>query len=70
MRHLFKKEARRIGKLGGTVKSEAKAITSAANGKLGSRPRQYPICPHYPDRSHRWSKKTGRCPCGYNRLGF
>lgn len=70
MRKLFKKEARRIGKLGGAVKSEAKALTSAANGKLGGRPREYPACPRYPDKAHRWSKKTGLCACGASRLGF
>ena len=70
MRKLFKKEAKRIGKIGGAVISKAKAITSSANGKLGGRPRQFPACLKYPDKSHRWSAKTGRCACGYNRLGF
>jgi hypothetical protein len=67
MRKLFKKEARVMGRVGGSVKSKAKAITSAANGKMGGRPRQFPPCPYHADRSHRWRIKTNQCPCGFPR---
>jgi hypothetical protein len=33
----------------------------------GGRPRQYPPCSRYD--AHRFSPKTGRCPCGFNRSG-
>jgi len=33
--------------------------------RTGGRPRKYPQCPRY--GSHRFSPKTGRCPCGFSR---
>src|SRR6266436_3268138 len=33
--------------------------------RSGGRPRTYPKCPRY--GSHRFSPRTGRCPCGYKR---
>lgn len=33
-------------------------------GKLGGRPRKYPVCPRY--HAHRFSPKN-HCPCGYTR---
>jgi hypothetical protein len=34
--------------------------------RSGGRPRKYPKCPRY--GSHRFSPRTGRCPCGFSRL--
>ena len=62
---LFKKDARAMGKLGGARRTEAKAAASRENGAHGGRPRQFPRCPKY--GAHRFSPKTGRCPCGYQR---
>jgi hypothetical protein len=59
-----------MGKIGGAVKSKAKAAAVRENGKRGGRPRLSPPCSHYPDKSHRYSPKTGLCTCGFNRLGF
>jgi hypothetical protein len=33
--------------------------------RSGGRPRKYPKCPRY--GSHRFSPRTGRCPCGFAR---
>src|SRR5207244_1575459 len=33
----------------------------------GGRPRQFPPCPRY--GAHRFSPKTQRCPCGFQRTG-
>src|SRR5712671_7500070 len=33
--------------------------------RSGGRPRTYPNCPRY--GSHRFSPRTGRCPCGFTR---
>jgi ribbon-helix-helix CopG family protein len=33
----------------------------------GGRPRQYPPCNRY--GAHRFSPKTNRCPCGFQRTG-
>ena len=66
----LQKAARAMGKVGGSRKSDAKAAAVRENGKLGGRPRQFDPCPRYKNRAHRFSPKTGRCPCGYNRLGF
>jgi hypothetical protein len=37
--------------------------------RSGGRPRKYPECPRYGSRygSHRFSPRTGRCPCGFTR---
>jgi hypothetical protein len=43
-----------------------KAERSRYVPRTGGRPREYPHCRRY--GSHRFSPKTGRCPCGYNRL--
>jgi hypothetical protein len=56
-----------LGRLGGTVTSKAKTKAVRENGKLGGRPRTHPVCKNYDDRSHRFSKKTGRCACGYEK---
>lgn len=53
------------GKIGGKSRSKAKRAASAANGKLGGRPRQYPRCAHYSSGKHVWNK--GVCPCGVRR---
>jgi hypothetical protein len=67
IRKLFKKRARAMGKVGGLSTSTAKAEAVRENGKMGGRPRQFPPCPRY--KAHRFSQKTGRCPCGYQRNG-
>lgn len=67
------KHAQALGRLGGSVKSERKAIAVRANGKLGGksgglggRPREYPKCPKY--RAHVFSPRTGKCyGCDFTR---
>ena len=44
IRHI-NKEAQKLGKLGGEVKSEAKAKAAKENGKLGGRPKSECFCP-------------------------
>jgi len=56
---------RRGGRIGGKVKTKAKAAAARQNGELGGRPRQFPKCRRY--GSHRFDPKSQRCPCGYRR---
>jgi len=56
---------RRGGEIGGLAKTPAKKAASKKNGQLGGRPRQYRKCSRY--GSHRFDKKTQRCPCGFRR---
>lgn len=53
------------GRKGGSKKSLQKTLAARANGKLGGRPRLYPICKHYENRSHRFFDDL--CVCGYRR---
>ena len=57
--------ARFLGRIGGSAKSKAKAKAVRENGKLGGRPRKYPACPRYDNKSHRFT--NGRCACGYQK---
>ena len=62
------KAAQFLGRLGGSVKSKAKTKSSRVNGKLGGKPRKYPACEHYNNRSHRFNPTTNKCyACGYKR---
>ena len=54
----------RIGRRGGRSKSAAKLAAVRANlEKAQAARRKYTLCPHYKNRSHRFSPATGRCPC-------
>jgi hypothetical protein len=62
------KAAQFLGRLGGSMKSKAKTKASRANGELGGRPRKYPACRRYPNKSHRFDPKTNKChACGYQK---
>jgi len=49
-----------------SVQSKAKPRAVRANGEPGGRPRRYPACPRYPNKTHRFAT-SGRCACGYHK---
>ena len=63
------KIGRRGGRIGGKSKSKAKLKAVRANMKKAAEARRkYPPCPQYANRSHRFSRKTGKCyGCGYTK---
>ena len=56
----------RIGRKGGRSRSAAKLAAIRANLKRAhAARRKYKPCPRYKNRSHRFSRVTGWCACGY-----